>query len=495
MQEDTSFHGFARYGFALPDDGATCTLVAPHTPAAGGPWIWRARFFGHEPALDLALLERGFHLAYCDVANLYGSPRSLERWSRFHALLVEAGLSDSPVIEGMSRGGLPAFLWASEHPQQIALVIGDNPVLDFRTWPGGRGGKRSNADWTRLKQSYGLNEAEAWAYAGMPLDRLAPLANAGVPLCFVVGTADEVVPADLNAEIAIRRYRELLGTVDPSSIAAPSHSDLANELLDVWRKPGLGHHPHGLEPVEPLVRSALRATGRLLEPTTRAVPSAEHRGHPAGWNGDTWWQQLEKLRSSVAPEEELDIAFLGDSITQGLTGSTHRRATADGSRAIDRAFGQHRVISLGLSGDRTEHLLYRIQHGALSRCRARVVVVQIGVNNVNSAKHTGKEAAAGIAAVVRLLQQRQPNAHVLVCGPFPCGATPDDPRRVEIDAIHRRLPELESDRVTVLDLRSVFLDDSGQPNDRMRGDALHISESGQHAWMAALAPVIEPLLR
>ena len=81
----SAWHGYERIDFSLPGDGARCILVKPKTPAKGNPWIWRARFWGHQPALDLQLLGKGFHLTYCEVGGLFGAPRAVERWNKFHA--------------------------------------------------------------------------------------------------------------------------------------------------------------------------------------------------------------------------------------------------------------------------------------------------------------------------------------------------------------------------------------------------------------------------
>ncbi len=81
---------------------------------------------------------------------LWGGDEAMRRWDDCYQFLTEAGLSSKPVLEGMSRGGLPIFRWASLNPDKVSAVYGDNPVCDFRTWPGGEGGKRSQGDWGRL---------------------------------------------------------------------------------------------------------------------------------------------------------------------------------------------------------------------------------------------------------------------------------------------------------------------------------------------------------
>lgn len=66
--------------------------------------MWRARFWGHEPQTDIDLLEKGFHIVYCDVADLYGSDKATERWDRFYRYLRKHGFHRKAVLEGMSRG-------------------------------------------------------------------------------------------------------------------------------------------------------------------------------------------------------------------------------------------------------------------------------------------------------------------------------------------------------------------------------------------------------
>ncbi len=470
-----TFDDFEGVRFALPESGAACRVFAPHVVAAGAPWVLRARFFGHQPALDLALLDRGFHLAYCDVAGLYGSHEAVRRWDELHALLTGHGLARAVVLEGMSRGGAPIVNWAAANPRKVAALYGDNPVVDLRSWPGGRGGKRRDAEWREFLSAYGLDEASARDYARMPLDRLAPIAAQRVPLLLVLGEQDQVVPPGANGEELARRYRTLGGPVT------------------VWRKPGAGHHPHGLSPVDPLLRAVLQATGRAPMPSARATTSVEYR-RGAGWGGDTWLQQVAKMRRLAAEHRSARVALLGDSITQGLTGASARVAVAGGTRPIDRAFGDVGAISLGLSGDRTEHLLARVERGALRAFDPAVVVLQVGVNNVNAARHTAAETAAGIRAVVRALRRDEPQAHVLICGPFP-GGERGSPVRRALDDVHEDIASLgEDDHVTYLDLRRLFVDESGATNQNMRPDRIHLSPAGMQAWMDAIEAPVRALL-
>jgi lysophospholipase L1-like esterase len=146
----SQWNGFERHDFQLPKTKAQYTLVIPHTAAKGQPWIWRARFFGHQPALDLALLDRGYHLAYVDVGSLYGSEEAMKRCDEFYQFVTSNfDLSKKSIMEGMSRGGLMIFNYAAKYPDRVSAIYGDNPVCDFRSWPGGKSGKFSKADWER----------------------------------------------------------------------------------------------------------------------------------------------------------------------------------------------------------------------------------------------------------------------------------------------------------------------------------------------------------
>ena len=236
----SQWQGFTRWDFQV--DGRRCWVVAPKSPAPGRPWIWRARFFGHEPQADIALLKHGFHVAYCDVAGLFGSPQAVRHWTAFYRVMTEEhGFAKRPALEGMSRGGLIIYNWAAAHPDKVACIYGDAPVVDFKSWPAGKGkGKGSPKAWMDCLKAYGLTEAEALAYKRNPIDNLAPLAQAGVPLLHVVGDADVVVPVAENTAILEQRYRPLGGRIQ------------------VIHKPGVGHHPHSLKDPAPIVAFVLK---------------------------------------------------------------------------------------------------------------------------------------------------------------------------------------------------------------------------------------------
>jgi len=230
------WNGFYRYDFTV--SGKPVLVVAPKSIAPGKPWAWHGEFFGHKPNPDLALLGRGFHIVYMSVPDMLGAPEAVAHWNALYAELTEKhGFAGKVALVGLSRGGLYCYNWAAANPDKVACIYADAPVCDFKSWPGAFGkGKRSDRDWQLVLEHYGFkSDAEAKAYTKNPVDNLAPLAAANVPLLHVFGDADEVVPWEENTRIVAERYKQLGGNIV------------------LIRKPGVRHHPHGLDDSTPIV--------------------------------------------------------------------------------------------------------------------------------------------------------------------------------------------------------------------------------------------------
>lgn len=244
----SQWNGYDRYDFKC--DGRACIVVTPKQAAKGRPWIWRARFWGHEPQTDTALLAAGFHVVYMDVGGLFGCPSAVAHWNAFYKLLTDKhGLATKVALEGMSRGGLIIFNWAAANCDKVACIYADAPVCDFKSWPGGKGASRgSPGDWKACLKAYGLTEEQAMAYKKNPIDNLELLAKAKIPLLHVVGAADNVVPVAENTAIIAQRYREIGGRIE------------------VISKPNCGHHPHSLKDPKPIVDFVLKHTGQAKPP-------------------------------------------------------------------------------------------------------------------------------------------------------------------------------------------------------------------------------------
>lgn len=240
----TSFHGYECADFVW--NGRACKIVKPKITNKSKQWIWRARFWGHEPQTDIALLERGFYVVYCDVAELFGNKEAIAIWNGFYAYMQRAGLNKKAALEGMSRGGVYIYNWALANKEKVSCIYADAPVLDLKSWPGGKGkGPGSAADWETFKKDYQFdNEAQAMQFKGSPLDNAEKIARLNIPLLHVVGDADEVVPVDENTTPFEKRIKAAGGTIT------------------VIHKPGIKHHPHSLPNPEPIVRFIMRASGK-----------------------------------------------------------------------------------------------------------------------------------------------------------------------------------------------------------------------------------------
>ncbi|MFO0875856.1 MAG: choice-of-anchor X domain-containing protein [Gemmataceae bacterium] len=236
-----NWNGFGKHEFTF--EGRRAIVVVPSRPAAGRPWVWRGEFFGAFAEADAAMVKDGWHLVYLEVPDLFGAPRAMAQWEKFYQTLVkEHGLHPKPGLIGLSRGGLYCMHWAATHPDKTLAVYLDNAVCDFKSWPGGKPmklgtGNGSPGEWQKLLKAHGFrSDAEAIAYKGNPVDNLAPVARAKIPLLLVYGDSDRVVPHAENSEIIFKRYRELGGPVE--------------RIV----KPGQDHHPHGLKDVTPVVK-------------------------------------------------------------------------------------------------------------------------------------------------------------------------------------------------------------------------------------------------
>ena len=362
--------GFSRYDFAV--DGRRCWVVTPRSPAAGRPWIWRARFFGHQPQADLALLQKGFHVAYCDVAGLFGSPQAVAHWDTFYQRMTEHhGLARQPALEGMSRGGLIIYNWAIANPGKVACLYGDAPVCDFKSWPAGRGAGKGSPDvWQKCLQAYGLTEADALAYRGNPVGQLASLARAGVPLLHVVGDADVVVPVEENTALIESRYRKLGGSIQ------------------VIHKPGVGHHPHALKDPGPIVSFILKHT----QPNIRLRSSLDH------------------ARRRFATEKRGHVAFIGGSITE-MNGYRPLVCESLQKRFPETTF---RFTAAGIASTCSTTGAFRLQDDVLDHGPVDLFFIEYAVNDDGDAGHTRRECIRGMEGIIRQTLRHNPQAALVI---------------------------------------------------------------------------------
>lgn len=251
------WHGFLRRDFQI--EGRNCTVVIPEKPAPSMPWAWRARFWDVEPQTEVALLDMGFHIAYIDCTDFYGSPAAMDIWNSFYEHLTKNnGFSEKPVLIAFSRGGLFAFNWAALNPDKVSCIYADAPVCDVKSWPGGKGqGPGSPEDWLKCQNSYQMNEKKLLAWDQNPVDTIPVIAEAGIPVLIIAGDADEVVPIQENSNVIYSKCKEHGGKIN------------------MFVKNGCLHHPHSLRDPSLIVSFILHYS---IQPEYPWVPQS-YAGH------------------------------------------------------------------------------------------------------------------------------------------------------------------------------------------------------------------------
>ncbi len=197
----TDWHGFDQFHFRIADTQGY--LIKPAVALEGNPWVWRARFPSFHAEMDIELVKQGFHIAYMNVANQFGCPSVIDRADAFYRYLVtEHKLNAKAVMEGVSRGGLFVYNWTAKYPNRVASIYCDTPVMDFRSWPGGKGnGIGHQASWNACLKAYGLDEKSAAIYDKLPIHFAPIIARADIPVMHIVSENDRVVPPSENTYV------------------------------------------------------------------------------------------------------------------------------------------------------------------------------------------------------------------------------------------------------------------------------------------------------
>jgi lysophospholipase L1-like esterase len=190
---------------------------------------------------------------------------------------------------------------------------------------------------------------------------------------------------------------------------------------------------------------------------------------------------------AIARKGNIDLAFFGDSIT-------------DGWRAREKDvwkdhFEPLHAANFGIGGDRTQHVLWRMQNGELDGYKAKAAVVMIGTNNLGS--NTDEEIAEGIKAVVEEIHKKQPQTKVLLLGIFPRGQMPTDKNRDRIKNINKTIAKLDDEGKTVkyLDIGDKFVEKDGSISKDVMPDFLHLSKKGYEIWAEAIDQPVKDLMK
>ena len=188
-----------------------------------------------------------------------------------------------------------------------------------------------------------------------------------------------------------------------------------------------------------------------------------------------------------AKQGEIDLVFLGDSITD--------RWPRVGERSWQK-LAPYKPANFGIEGDCTEHLLWRIEHGELDGISPKIVIVLIGTNNVfYFADEKPEWTARGIEKVVALIRKRTPTSKVLLFGILPRDEKDSRVRRT-IAAVNREIQQLDDGaNIRFADIGAQFLDNAGNIPPDIMPDQVHLSAEGYDLWYRALESILPTMLK
>ena len=222
-----------------------------------------------------------------------------------------------------------------------------------------------------------------------------------------------------------------------------------------------------------------------LRSTTPAIPDS-------GWTKSWWIPRILEKRAFIE-QGGAPVVFIGDSITH-FWDST-------GKATWDRCFanGPRRAINFGFSGDRTEHVLWRITEGGqLDGYEAKVIVLMIGTNNTGHfpfAKNPTIDTIEGIRKILKVIAEKQPKARTILTAIFPYGATVNDETRKRNAAVNRVIQRFaDGQKVIWCDFNDKFVDGSGNLSRDVFPDVLHPNWRGYEIWASEVIPLIDRIL-
>ncbi len=223
------------------------------------------------------------------------------------------------------------------------------------------------------------------------------------------------------------------------------------------------------------------------------VPSSETRSVLAGWGeASSWIDQANSIKEMVK-SKNIELVFLGNSITQSW-GSAERNVWGQGKETWDLYYKKRNAANYGIAGDRTQHILWRIENGCFDNINPKLIVLNIGTNNIID--NTAQEIAEGIRAILMKIKIILPDTKILLLGIFPRGESKDDLHRIKVNEINKIIASYDNGQnIFYEDIGKIFLNEDQTCNmDRMSEDFVHLKKDGYMAWAEELEPILQKLL-
>lgn len=197
-----------------------------------------------------------------------------------------------------------------------------------------------------------------------------------------------------------------------------------------------------------------------------------------------WMKRHESFNARVA-KGNVDLIFIGDSITQGWEGR--------GKGVWAKFYGKRNAVNLGIGGDRTQHVIWRLDNGNINGISPKAAVIMIGTNN--SGSNSSEQIAEGVTVIVKQLRKKLPEMKILLLGVFPRGMNSADKRRQVNEGANGIFAKLDDGKsVFYLDIGKKFLQEDGTLTREIMPDLLHLSEQGYTIWAESVEEKLASLL-
>ncbi|MFZ9978332.1 MAG: GDSL-type esterase/lipase family protein [Opitutales bacterium] len=233
----------------------------------------------------------------------------------------------------------------------------------------------------------------------------------------------------------------------------------------------------------PAKKAAAPAVKLPAQPADVAAPKLGPDGKP-----QAGFLKSHESFVAVAKKGEAQVVFLGDSITAGWG----RQAAI-----FDKEFGQYKAANFGIGGDRTQHVLWRVENGEFEGIKPKAVVLMIGTNNSGVAENSPEQIAAGIKNIITAIHRRSPETKVLLLAIFPRGATEaNNPGRAKNQAVNALIAKFDDgQKVHFLDIGAKFLKPDGTLEKAIMPDLLHLNAASYQIWADAIREKLAALVK
>ncbi|MFM7180674.1 MAG: GDSL-type esterase/lipase family protein [Verrucomicrobiales bacterium] len=233
------------------------------------------------------------------------------------------------------------------------------------------------------------------------------------------------------------------------------------------------------------MKTALLLLSTLFLATAHAQEMTSTTPVPAKTNGEKWWNgNFERINTDIKKMEgKIDVAFVGDSIT----------ARWRGSENWTKHWGNYRAVNMGIGGDQTQNVLWRLQNGQLDGYKAKVFVVMIGTNNLWGKTAKPEEAAAGVKAILDLIQAKQPQAKILLMSVLPTGEKANPGRELRA-GVNKIISKYAGGSITWVDVWDKYLQPDGTVSKEVMHDFLHLAPNGYDIWAESIAGKVKELV-